>query len=83
MSPHAQSADQGENSKWTATKMFEKKDTDMDGFLSIEEFKHGRSEKFLENAEKRFSVLDTNHDEKVSLEELMAGWADMTRNKKK
>ena len=54
----------------------------MDGFLSIEEFKHGRSEKFLENAEKRFSVLDTNHD-KVSLEELMAGGADMTLNKKK
>ena len=83
MSPHALSADKGENSKWTATKMFEKKDIDMDGFLSIEEFKHGRSEKFLENAEKRFSVLDTNHDEKVSLEELKAGWADMTRNKKK
>ena len=83
MSPHAQSADKGENSKWTATKMFEKKDTDMDGFLSIEEFKHERSEKFLKNAEKRFSVLDTNHDEKVSLEELKAGWADMTRNKKK
>ena len=62
---------------------FEKKDTDMDGFLSIEEFKHERSEKFLKNAEKRFSILDTNHDEQVSLEELKAGWADMTRNKKK
>jgi len=83
ISPHAQSAEKDENSKWTATKMFEKKDTDMNGFLSIEEFKHERSEKFLKNAEKRFSVLDTNHDEQVSLEELKAGWADMTRNKKK
>ena len=83
ISPHAQSAEKDENSKWTATKMFEKKDTDMNGFLSIEEFKHERSEKFLKNDEKRFSVLDTNHDEQVSLEELKAGWADMTRNKKK
>ncbi len=83
LSPQAQSAEKNQDSIWTATKMFEKKDTDMDGFLSIEEFKHGRSEKFLQNAEKRFSVLDTNHDEKVSLEELKAGWADMTRNKKK
>ena len=73
INPHAQSAEKDENSKWTATKMFEKKDTDMNGFLSIEEFKHERSEKFLKNAEKRFSVLDTNHDEQVSLEELKAG----------
>ncbi len=82
-SPQAQSAEKDETDKWTATKMFEKKDMDQDGFLTFEEFKHGRSEKFLKNAEKRFTVLDTNHDEKVSLEELKAGWADMTRNKKK
>ena len=64
-------------------KMFEKKDTDQDGFLTFEEFKHGRNEKFLENAERRFHALDTNQDNKVSLDELKAGWADMTRNKNK
>ena len=64
-------------------KMFEKKDTDQDGFLTFDEFKYGRNEKFLENAEKRFHALDTNQDNKVSLDELKAGWSDMTRNKKK
>ena len=83
VSPQAQSAEQDETKKWTATKMFEKKDTDQDGFLTFEEFKHGRNEKFLENAERRFHALDTNQDNKVSLDELKAGWADMTRNKKK
>ncbi len=81
--PQAQSAEKDETKSWTATKMFEKKDTDQDGFLTFEEFKHGRNEKFLENAEKRFHALDTNQDNKVSLDELKAGWADMTRNKKK
>ena len=83
VSPHAQSAEKDETKKWTATKMFEKKDTDQDGFLTFDEFKYGRNEKFLENAKKRFHALDTNQDNKVSLDELKAGWADMTRNKKK
>ena len=83
ISPQAQSAGQDETKKWTATRMFEKKDTDQDGFLTFDEFKHGRNEKFLQNAEKRFHSLDTNQDDKVSLDELKAGWAGMTRNKKK
>ena len=64
-------------------KMFDKKDTNKDDFLTFDEFKHGRNEKFLQNAEKRFQTLDTNQDDKVSLDELKAGWAGMTRNKKK
>ena len=63
--------------------MFDKKDTDKDSFLGFDELKHGRNEKFLQNAEKRFQSLDTNQDDKVSLDELKAGWAGMTRNKKK
>ena len=63
--------------------MFDKKDTNKDDFLTFDEFKHGRNEKFLQNAEKRFQTLDTNQDDKVSLDELKAGWAGMTRNKKK
>ena len=77
------SAEQSKTSRWTAAKMFEKRDIDMDGFLSFEEFKRGGNKKFLENAEKRFQTLDTNQDQKVSLDELKSGWADMTRNKKK
>ena len=83
ISPQAQSAEKDETKKWTATKMFVKKDTDQDGFLTFDEFKHGRNEKFLQNAKKRFQTLDTNQDDKVSLDELKAGWAGMTRNKKK
>jgi len=83
MNIRAFSAEKSKTSRWTAAKMFEKKDIDMDGFLSFEEFKRGGNEKFLENAEKRFQTLDTNQDKKVSLGELKSGWASMTRNKKK
>ena len=83
MNIRAFSAEKSKTSRWTAAKMFEKKDIDMDGFLSFEEFKRGGNKKFLENAEKRFQTLDTNQDQKVSLDELKSGWADMTRNKKK
>ena len=63
--------------------MFDKKDTDKDGFLTFDEFQHGRNEKFLQNTEMRFQTLDTNQDDKVSLAELKAGWDGITRNKKK
>ena len=81
MNIRAFSAEKSKTSRWTAAKMFEKKDIDMDGFLSFEEFKRGGNEKFLKNAEKRFQTLDTNQDKKVSLDELKSGWASMTRNK--
>jgi len=83
MSTPVMSADRNGDHKWTPTKMFEKKDTNKDGFITLEEFKQGGNEKFLQNADKRFAKLDTNHDEKVSPAELKAGWDDMTRNKKK
>ncbi len=83
MSTPVMSDEGNEDRKWTPTKMFEKKDTNKDGFLTPEEFKQGRNKKFLQNADKRFAKLDTNHDDKVSPDELKAGWADMTRNKKK
>ena len=83
INPQARSAEKDETKKWTAMKMFDKKDTDKDGLLTFDEFKHGRNEKFLQNAGKRFQTLDTNQDDKVSLDELKAGWDDMTRNKKK
>lgn len=83
MTIRAFSAEKSKTSRWTAAKMFEKKDIDMDGFLSFEEFKRGGNEKFLQNAEKRFQTLDTNQDKKVSPGELKSGWASMTRNKKK
>lgn len=81
MNIRAFSAEKSKTSRWTAAKMFEKKDIDIDGFLSFEEFKHGGNEKFLKTAEKRFQTLDTNQDKKVSLDELKSGWAFMTRNK--
>ena len=81
MNIRAFSAEKSKTSRWTAAKMFEKKDIDIDGFLSFEEFKHGGNEKFLKTAEKRFQTLETNQDKKVSLDELKSGWASMTRNK--
>ncbi len=83
MSTPVMSAERNDDRKWTPTKMFEKKDTNKDGFLTLEEFKQGGNEKFLQNADKRFAKLDTNHDNKVSTDELKAGWDDMTRNKKR
>ncbi|MFZ4731464.1 MAG: EF-hand domain-containing protein [Pirellulales bacterium] len=54
-------------------KTFMRKDTDSDGFLSIDEFKAKLKDKQLENADKRFGRLDTNSDKKLSLEEFKAG----------
>jgi|TARA_Y100000385_G_scaffold48179_1_gene44696 Ca2+-binding EF-hand superfamily protein len=63
-------------------KMFEKKDADGDGALTLEEFKAGMKGKALENAEKRFEKLDKDGDGKVTLEEMKAGLAAMGKKKK-
>ena len=83
VSPQAQSAEPDETKKWTATKMFEKKDADGDGFLTLDELKKGMKGKQLEGAEKRFKRLDADGDGKVSLEELKAGFAAGGQKKKK
>jgi Ca2+-binding EF-hand superfamily protein len=64
-------------------KMFEKKDADGDGFLTLDELKKGMKGKQLEGAEKRFKRLDADGDGKVSLEELKAGFAAGGQKKKK
>ena len=63
-------------------KMFEKKDADGDGALTLDEFKKGMKDKQLEGAEKRFKRLDTDGDGKVTLEEMKAGLAKMGQKKK-
>ena len=45
-------------------KMFEKKDANGDGSLTLDEFKKGMKEKQLEFAEKRFKRLDADGDGK-------------------
>ena len=64
-------------------KMFEKKDANGDGSLTLDEFKKGMKEKQLEFAEKRFKRLDADGDGKVTLDELKAGLAGMGQKKKK
>ncbi|MBU6275489.1 MAG: EF-hand domain-containing protein [Planctomycetes bacterium] len=54
-------------------KTFKRKDSNGDGFLSLDEFKAKLKDKQLENADRRFGRLDTNADKKVSLEEFKAG----------
>ena len=63
--------------------MFEKKDANGDGSLTLDEFKKGMKEKQLEFAEKRFKRLDADGDGKVTLDELKAGLAGMGQKKKK
>ena len=61
--------------------MFEKKDADGDGALTLDEFKKGMKDKQLEG-EKRFKRLDADGDGKVTLEEMKAGLAKMGQKKK-
>jgi Ca2+-binding EF-hand superfamily protein len=63
-------------------KMFEKKDADGDGALTLDEFKKGMKDKQLEGAEKRFKRLDADGDGKVTLDEMKAGLAKMGQKKK-
>jgi Ca2+-binding EF-hand superfamily protein len=54
-------------------KVFQKKDANGDGSLSLEEFKAGMPEKALAKADTRFKRLDANGDGKLSLDEFKAG----------
>ncbi|MFM8497863.1 MAG: EF-hand domain-containing protein [Planctomycetia bacterium] len=54
-------------------KTFKRKDSNGDGFLSLDEFKAKLKDKQLENADRRFGRLDTNSDKKLSLDEFKAG----------
>jgi Ca2+-binding EF-hand superfamily protein len=75
-------AEEKSKKKPDPAKMFEKKDADGDGALTLEEFKAGMKGKALENAEKRFEKLDKDGDGKVTLEEMKAGLAAMGKKKK-
>ena len=61
--------------------MFEKKDANSDGSLTLEELKAGMKGKQLENVEKRFEKLDKDGDGKVSLEEFKAGMGQQKKKK--
>ena len=76
-------AEEKAKKKSDPAKMFEKKDADGDGALTLDEFKKGMKEKQLETAEKRFKKLDKDGDGKVTLEEMKAGLAAMGQKKKK
>ena len=54
-------------------KTFAKKDTNSDGFLTVDEFKGGMKDKQLKNADKKFKKSDTSGDGKLSFDEFKAG----------
>ena len=54
-------------------KIFQKKDANGDGSLTLEEFKAGMPEKALTRADARFKKLDASGDGKLSLDEFKAG----------
>ena len=59
----------GAGKKADPERMFNAKDTNQDGWLSLDEFKVGGKEKKAKNADKRFNKADANGDGKVTLEE--------------
>lgn len=63
----------GEKKARNPAKVFQKRDANGDGSLSLEEFKAGMPEKALARADARFKKLDANGDGKLSLEEFKAG----------
>lgn len=63
----------GQGKRPDPAKIFQKRDADGDGSLSLEEFKTGMPEKAVARADVRFKKLDTSGDGKLSLEEFKAG----------
>lgn len=53
-------------------KIFTRKDSNKDGFLSLDEFKAGLKEPSLQRADKRFRKSDSNGDGKLSIDEFKA-----------
>jgi Ca2+-binding EF-hand superfamily protein len=54
-------------------KNFSKKDTNSDGFLTLDEYKTGLKDKQLKNADKKFKKSDTSGDGKLTFDEFKAG----------
>ena len=54
-------------------KNFTKKDTNSDGFLTLDEYKSDLKDKQLKNAEKKFKKSDTSGDGKLTFDEFKAG----------
>lgn len=69
----AQKGAKGQGKRPDPAKIFQKRDADGDGSLTLEEFKTGMPEKAVARADVRFKKLDTNGDGKLSLEEFKAG----------
>jgi Ca2+-binding EF-hand superfamily protein len=65
--------EKGQRKKPDAAKIFQKRDANGDGSLSLDEFKTGMPEKAVARADVRFKKLDTSGDGKLSLEEFKAG----------
>jgi Ca2+-binding EF-hand superfamily protein len=54
-------------------KVFNRKDANGDGSLSLDEFKAGMKPEVAEKADKRFKKIDGNGDGKLSFDEFKAG----------
>lgn len=63
-------------------KFFDKKDSNGDGVLSLDEFKAGMPEKAAGKADARFAKIDANRDSKVSRDEFKAGMEKAQKRKK-